>query len=70
MHVFTKRNALVGWIATRIARRRTKRRFRAVLAEANRHRLALGAGVAAVASGVAVTAVAVRRSHADDAPPA
>ena len=69
MHVFTKRNALVGWITTRIARRKAKSRFRAVLAEANRHRLALGAGAVA-ATGLAVTAVAARRSHAGDAPPA
>jgi hypothetical protein len=69
MHVFTKRNALVGWITTRIARRKAKRRFRAVLAQTNRHRLALGAGAAA--TGLAVTAIAVRRSHAhDDAQPA
>jgi len=71
MHVFTKRNALVGWITTRIARREATRRFRAVLAQTNRHRLALGAGAAAVATGLAVTAIATRRSHAhDDAQPA
>jgi hypothetical protein len=70
MHVFTKRNAAVGWITTRIARRKAKRRFRAVLAQTNRHRLALGAGAAAVAT-VAVTAIAARRSHGhDDAQPA
>ena len=68
MNVFTRRNALVGWIVTRMARRKAKRRFRAVLAQTNRHRLALGAS--AVATGLAVTAVATRRSHTDDAPPA
>ena len=70
MNVFTRRNALVGWIVTRMARRKAKRRFRAVLAQTNRHRLALGAGAAAVAT-VAVTAIAARRSHGhDDAQPA
>ena len=68
MNVFTKRNALVGWVFTRMARRKAKRRFRAVLAQTNRHRLALGAS--AVATGLAVTAVATRRSHTDDARPA
>ena len=68
MNVFTRRNALVGWIVTRMARRKAKRRFRAVLAQTNRHRLTLGAS--AVATGLAVTAVATRRSHTDDAPPA
>jgi hypothetical protein len=67
MHVFTRRNALVGWIVTVIARRKAKRRFRAVLAQTSRHRLAFGAS--AVATGLAVTAVAARRSHADDARP-
>jgi len=70
MNVFTKRNALVGWITTRIARRKAKRGFRGVLARANRHRLALGTGAVAVATGLAVTAVAARRSHAEDPRPA
>jgi hypothetical protein len=45
MHVFTKRNALVGWIVTRIARRRLERRSKAIArGHRTRRKLVLGAG--------------------------
>ena len=57
MHIFTKRNAIIGWIATRIARKRVERRLNAVAGNPQRRRrLALGA---ALATGVAVTAGAL-----------
>ncbi len=57
MHVFTKRNAIIGWIATRIARKRVERRLNVVAGNPHgRRRLALGA---ALAAGVAVTAGAL-----------
>ena len=57
MHVFTRRNAVVGWIATRIVRKRVERRLNAVAGNSQgRRRLALGA---ALAAGVAVTAGAL-----------
>ena len=62
MHVFTRRNAVIGWIVTRIARKRVGRRLNAVAGNSQgRRRLALRA---ALAVGVAVTAGALvaRRS--------
>jgi hypothetical protein len=56
MHVFTRRNAVIGWIATRIARKRVERRLNAVAGNSQGRRwLALGAALA----GVAVTAGAL-----------
>ena len=57
MHVFTRRNAVIGWIATRIVRKRVERRLNEVAGNSHRRRrLALGA---ALAAGVAVTAGAL-----------
>jgi hypothetical protein len=57
MHVFTRRNAVIGWIATRIVRKRVERRLNAVAGNSQgRRRLALGG---ALAAGVAVTAGAL-----------
>ena len=56
MQVFTRRNALIGWIATRIARKRVERRLNAVAGNVKGRRRALGA---ALAAGVAVTAGAL-----------
>lgn len=57
MHVFTRRNAIIGWIATRIVRKRVERRLNKVAGNSHRRRMvALGA---ALAGGVAVTAGAL-----------
>lgn len=57
MNVFTRRNAVVGWVVSRIARKRVERRLNAVAGNAQgRWRLALGA---ALAAGAAVTAGAL-----------
>ena len=64
MHVFTKRNALVGWIVTRIARKRLERRLNALArGSGSRHRgrLALGAGILGSAA-FALGALVARRS--------
>jgi hypothetical protein len=67
MHVFTKRNALIGWLVARIARKRLERRLNALAGHggSRRRRLAVRAGLAA---GLAVVAGAfvVRRATADD----
>ena len=67
MHIFTKRNALVGWVATRIARKRLERRLNALAGHGGgrRRRLVFRAGLAA---GLAVVAGAfvVRRSAGED----
>jgi len=52
MHVFTKRNALVGWIVTRNARKRLERRLNAIARGSrprHRRKLVLGAGIVAKA---------------------
>jgi len=72
MHVFTKRNALVGWIVTRVARRRLERRLNAIArGSRSRHRgrLALGAGILGGAA-FALGALAARRSVDPGAQPA
>lgn len=57
MNVFTRRNAVVGWVVSRIARKRVERRLNAVAGNSHgRWRLALGA---ALAAGAAVTAGAL-----------
>jgi hypothetical protein len=56
MHVFTRRNAVIGWLATRIVRKRLERRLNAAAGNlTSRRRLALGTAVAAVGAGLLVT---------------
>ena len=75
MHVFTKRNALVGWIVTRMprkptARNRLERRLKAIArGPRTRRKLVLGAGIAGSAA-VALGAFIARRSADGDAQPA
>jgi hypothetical protein len=64
MHVFTKRNALVGWIVTRIARKRLERRLNAIARGTDsrgRRKLMVGAGVVGGLA-VALGALVARRS--------
>jgi hypothetical protein len=67
MHIFTKRNALMGWVVTRIARKRLERRLNALAGHGRgrRGRFAVRAGLAA---GLALVAGAfvVRRTTGDD----
>jgi hypothetical protein len=72
MHVFTKRNALVGWIVTRIARKRLERRLNAIARGSDsrgRRKLVFGAGILGGAA-VALGALVARRSAGGDAQPA
>ena len=63
MHVFTKRNALAGWIVTRVARRRLERRLNEIAGNRRaRLWLPLGALLAVVATVAAAGAVVVRRA--------
>jgi len=63
MNVFTKRNALVGWLVMRIARRRVERKLSSLIGRTPRRR-ALVAGVGLVAAGVGTTvAVLARRDR-------
>ncbi len=63
MNVFTKRNALVGWLVMRIARRRVERKLSSLVGRTPRRRV-LVAGVGLVAAGVGTTvAVLARRDR-------
>ena len=61
MHVFTNGNALVGWLATRIARRRLERRLNELAGNRGR-RLWLPVGVGLLVGVAAAGALAVRRA--------
>jgi hypothetical protein len=69
MHVFTKRNALIGWIVVRLARRRLRRKLRASTGGSTARRIAVGLGAVAT-SVVTARAVAARRAHASRLEPA
>lgn len=65
MNVFTKRNALIGWIVMRIARRRLERKL-GFLGDrrTNKRTVLAGLGLAAVGVGATV-ALLTRRGSAD-----
>jgi hypothetical protein len=64
MHIFTRRNALIGWIVLRVARRKARERMGRG-GTARRRGLLAGAGVAAGATAVALYARrAGRAAHA------
>ena len=65
MHIFTKRNALLGWIVYRVARRRLERRVESVTGHKRRRGLLAGLGLAAGAG--AAVALWARRGHAEPA---
>lgn len=72
MHVFTKRNALVGWVVSRIARKRLERRLNAIArgsGHGDRRKLLVGAGIVGGAA-VALGALVARRSTVADTQPA
>ena len=73
MHVFTKRNALVGWIVTRNARKRLERRLNAIARGSrprHRRKLVLGAGIVGGAAFAALGALVARRATGSGAQPA
>ena len=60
MRVFTKRNALIGWLVARVARKRLERRLNELAGHRRRRPwLAIASGV--VAAGLAAGAIVVRR---------
>jgi len=62
MNLFTKRNALIGWIVMRIARRKLDKKLNALVGKpARRRTLAAGLGLAAVAA--TTVAVLARRER-------
>jgi hypothetical protein len=63
MHIFTKRNALLGWIVYRVARRRLEHKVEAVAARKRRRGLLAGLGLAAGAGTLAALAFWARRGH-------
>jgi len=64
MRIFTKRNALLGWLVYRLARRNLEHRLeRAVGRHPRRRGLLAGAGLAA--GTVAAVALWVRRDHTE-----
>jgi hypothetical protein len=62
MHVFTKRNALIGWIVVRLARRRLRQKLHVSASGGRRRRMAIGAGALAT-SAITLRAIASRRSQ-------
>jgi hypothetical protein len=66
MHIFTKRNALLGWI--RIARRRLEHKVDSVAGHKRRRGLLAGIGLAAGAvAALAALAFWARRDHTEPA---
>ena len=66
MNVFTKRNALIGWIVMRIARRRAERKLSSLVDRSTQRRtLVAGLGLAAVGVGTTVALLARRDRSAD-----
>jgi hypothetical protein len=65
MQIFTKRNALLGWIVYRIARRRLERRAESVVGHKRRRGILAGLGLAAGA--IAALAVWARRGQPEPA---
>jgi hypothetical protein len=66
MHVFTRRNAVIGWAVTRIARKRFERRLNALAGNRTRRpRLALWTALVTGAAAVAGALVARRAAGAD-----
>jgi len=64
MNVFTKRNALVGWLVMRIARRRVEQKLSSLVGRTPRRRALVAGGVGLVAAGVGTTvAVLARRDR-------
>ena len=62
MAIYTKRNALVGWIYLRIARKRLERKLNRIV-EAPRRRGKLLAGVGLAAVGATTVAMVARRDR-------
>lgn len=70
--MFTKRNALVGWVVTRVARKRLERRLNAIArgsGSGHGRMLVLGAGIVGGAA-FALGALVARRSTDSGAQPA
>ena len=66
MNVFTKRNALIGWIVMRVARRRVERKLSSLVDRSTQRRtLVAGLGLAAVGVGATVALLARRDRTAD-----
>ena len=66
MRIFTKRNALLGWIVYRVARRRLEHRVETVTGGHARRR-GLLAGVGLAVGAVAALALWARRGHPEPA---
>jgi hypothetical protein len=68
MQIFTKRNALLGWIVYRVARRRLEQKAEAVTGHRRRRGLLAGLGLAAgAAAAAAAVALWARRGHTEPA---
>lgn len=59
--MFTKRNALIGWLVMRIARRRIEKKLSSIVGRSTQRRtLVAGLGLAAVGVGATVAILARR----------
>ena len=68
MHIFTRRNALLGWIVYRVARRRIGQRVEAATGHKRRRGLAAGlAGLGLAAGAIAAAAFWARRGSSEPA---
>lgn len=66
MNVFTKRNALIGWLVMRVARRRVERKLSSLVDRSTQRRtIVAGFGLAAVGVGTTVALLARRDRSAD-----
>ncbi len=66
MNVLTKRNALIGWIVMRIARRRVERKLSSLVGRSTQRRtLVAGLGLTAVGVGTTIVLIGLRDRSAD-----
>jgi hypothetical protein len=67
MRIFTKRNALLGWIVYRVARRKLEHRVEDAIGKGHGRRRGLVAGLGLAAGAVAAIALFTRRGRAEPA---
>jgi hypothetical protein len=66
MHVFTRRNAVIGWIVTRIARKRLERMLNEIAGNPPRPRRRAAGTAVAAGAGVLAGAVVTRHVRATE----
>jgi hypothetical protein len=67
MAIYTRRNAVLGWIVYRVARRELKHRVEHAVGKGHGRRLGMLTGLGLVAGAVATVAIVARRGRAEPA---